>query len=371
MSTIQTNAIVDASGGNTATVNGVTPNTHSVRGRNLIINGAMNVDQRNNGSAISSLVQYTTYTVDRWNYYGDQASKFSFQQNQGSVTPPVGFRNYAGITSLSAFTPGANETFSLSQYIEGQNITSLAWGTSDAKTVTLSFWVRSSLTGTFSGTLTGGQKYIFNYTISAANTWERKTITITGSTSGTWASNNTSGIRVYFTLGYGSSQTGTSGVWAATGAGIATSGSVNVVSNNAATWQITGAKLEVGSVATEFDHRSYGEELALCQRYYEIIGNWASTSQFYAFPIFKSRSASIGIPVHFRVQKRAIPTITSYDRLGTTTGVFTQISNGTNLAIQFGPSSDVNGVYRTQHATQPVAVTESAYGLKITVDAEL
>lgn len=345
MSIIQANAILDASGGNTTTVNGVTPNSDVVKGRNLIINGAMNVDQRNSGSAISSLVQYTTYTVDRWQYYGDQASKFSFQQNQGSVTPPVGFKNYAGITSLSAFTPGANETFSLSQHIEGQNITSLAWGTSDAKTVTLSFWVRSSLTGTFSGTLTGGQKYIFNYTISAANTWERKTITITGSTSGTWASDNTSGLRVYFTLGYGSSQTGTAGVWGATGAGIATSGSVNVVSNNAATWQITGVKLEVGSVATEFDHRSYGEELALCQRYLTEFKVLSGGERILIGTVESSTRSRHDMPI--ATPMRTTPTITT---------------NGSPLVYEGGSSKGFSN-------PQITAVTNSLMGLKVDISS--
>ena len=234
--------------------------------RNIIINGAMVHDQRNGGSAIASLGQYSTYTVDRWKYYSDQSGKFSFQQNQSSVTPPVGFTKYLGLTSLSDFSPGTNESVSISQYIEGFNSAQLNWGTSDAKTCTLSFYVRSSLTGTFSGALVGGQNYIFTYSVSSANTWEYKTITIPGSTTGTWNTDNTSGVRVLFTLGYGSGQVGTANAWQS--ADLAASGSIQVAGTSGATFYITGVQLEVGSQATPFEHRSFGEELALCQRYY-------------------------------------------------------------------------------------------------------
>tara|TARA_B110000483_G_scaffold210365_1_gene257372 strand:+ start:260 stop:1255 length:996 start_codon:yes stop_codon:yes gene_type:complete len=270
--------------------------------RSLIINGAMVFDQRNGASAISSLGQYTTYTLDRWQYYSDQAGKFSFQQNQSSVTPPVGFTKYLGLTSLSAYSPGTNETVSISQHVEGFNSAQLNWGTSNAKTVSLSFWVRSSLTGTFSGVLAGGQNYIYTYDISSANTWEYKTITINGSTTGTWNTGNTSGIRVLFTLGYGSGQVGTANAWQS--ADFATAGAVQVVGTSGATFQITGVQLEVGDTATPFEHRSYGEELAKCQRYY-----WQSTTAagYYAFQYASTHKI---MPIQHPVEMRATPTAT-------------------------------------------------------------
>jgi len=282
-------------------------NVGQLGSRNMVINGAMVFDQRNGAAAISSLVQYTTYTLDRWQYYSDQAGKFSFQQNQSSVTPPVGFTKYLGLTSLSAYSPGTNETVSISQHVEGFNSAQLNWGTSNAKTVSLSFWVRSSLTGTFSGVLAGGQNYIYTYAISSANTWEYKTITVPGSTTGTWNTGNTSGVRVFFTLGYGSGQVGTANAWQS--ADFAASGSVQVVGTSGATFQITGVQLEVSPTgeATPFEHRSYGEELAACQRYtYVIDGPTGGDRVGQAF-ISAARTAIVNI--NFPVVMRAKPTL--------------------------------------------------------------
>ena len=218
------------------------------------------------------------------------------------MTPPVGFTKYLGLTSLSAYSPGTNETVSISQHVEGFNSAQLNWGTSNAKTVSLSFWVRSSLTGTFSGVLAGGQNYIYTYDISSANTWEYKTITINGSTTGTWNTGNTSGIRVLFTLGYGSGQVGTANAWQS--ADFATAGAVQVVGTSGATFQITGVQLEVGDTATPFEHRSYGEELAKCQRYY-----WQSTTAagYYAFQYASTHKI---MPIQHPVEMRATPTAT-------------------------------------------------------------
>ena len=346
----------------------VNPNFVSQLGRrNLIINGDMRIAQRGTGAFTAN----SSYPVDRWNMISNATD---FTTTQDSAVPTgKGFTNSIKIQPTATKSPSASTYSRIGYSIEGYDGVSLCWGTSGAKTATISFWVKSSVTGTYSICVKNGaanKSVVQDYTISVADTWEYKTITIPPETSGTWDSVNGRFAYIDVWLAGQGSQTSTTGSWISSNANMSNN-QVNFFSSTSNTFNITGFQLEVGDTATPFEHRSYGEELAACQRYYEIIGNWASTSQFYAFPIFKSRSMSIGIPVHFRVQKRATPTITSYDRLGTTTGVFTQISNGTNLAIQFGPSSDVNGVYRTQHATQPVAVTESAYGLKITVDAEL
>jgi hypothetical protein len=261
---ILTDSITDSSGGVLAPSSSVF--------RNRILNGAMQIDQRNAGAAVNPAVDQG-YIVDRWLTTSSAASKFSAQQNAGAVTPPVGFVNYLGATSLSAYSVGAAEGFTLSQRVEGLNIADLAWGTANAATVTLSFWVRSSLTGTFGGSLTNSafnRSYPFTYTINSANTWEKETITITGDTSGTWVSTNGIGIRIHFSLGSGSSLSGTAGAW--TGSGLlSATGATSVVGTNGATFYITGVQLEKGSTATSFDYRPYGTELALCQRYYYKI----------------------------------------------------------------------------------------------------
>jgi hypothetical protein len=238
--------------------------------KNRIINGAMVIDQRNAGASVTVLTT-TGYTLDRWNFEVSQSSKLTCQQNAGSVTPPVGFTNYLGITSSSAYSIGSGDYFTLRQIIEGYNIADLAWGTADAKTITLSFWVRSSLTGTFGGALknnASNYNYPFSYTISAANTWEQKTVTITGPTSGTWLTTNGVGIQVYFGLGVGSTYSGTAGAWTASNV-VSATGATSVVGTNGATFYITGVQLEKGSTATSFDYRPYGTELALCKRYYD------------------------------------------------------------------------------------------------------
>jgi hypothetical protein len=240
--------------------------------RNRIINGAMVIDQRNAGASVTPAA--FSYTLDRWRYYASQASKATVQQNAGSVTPPVGFSNYLGVTSSSAYSVLTNDYFGVQQFIEGFNFSDMAWGTANAQTVTLSFWVRSSLTGTFGGALLNSaetRSYPFSYTISSANTWEYKTVTIAGDTTGTWiGATNGIGLKVNFSVGNGSFYSGTAGAWTGSTAFTAT-GTVNVVATNGATFYITGVQLEAGSVATPFERRDYGRELAMCQRYFQLV----------------------------------------------------------------------------------------------------
>tara|TARA_R110000737_G_scaffold319337_2_gene330536 strand:+ start:1364 stop:2419 length:1056 start_codon:yes stop_codon:yes gene_type:complete len=239
--------------------------SNSPSNRNKIINGAMVVDQRNGGAAVTPTTN-TTYTLDRWLTYLSQASKFSVQQ---STVVPAGFKNSLLVTSLSAYAVGTSETFSIVQRIEGLNIYDLDWGTADAKTVTLSFWTRSSLTGTFGGTIKNSAEdrvYPFSYTISTANTWEKVTITIEGDTSGTWLTTNGRGITVVFGLGTGATFSATAGAWSA-GNKFSATGATSVVGTLNATWYVTGVQLEKGSTATDFEYVDYGRQLQQCQRY--------------------------------------------------------------------------------------------------------
>jgi hypothetical protein len=244
--------------------------------KNRIINGAMVIDQRNAGATSTALA----YTVDRWQYDATQNTKFTWGQNYGGASLPAGFINYLGFKTTTAYSVVSTDTFYVRQLIEGLNMADLGWGTANASAVTISFWVQSSLTGTFGGALQnfgGNRAYPFSFTISSANTWEQKTITIAGDTTGTWLTTNGTGMRVVFSLGAGSNYTGTANAWVASNLNGVT-GQQQVVGTLNATFYITGVQLEKGSTATSFDYRPYGTELALCQRYYFLIarGNYKS-----------------------------------------------------------------------------------------------
>jgi hypothetical protein len=201
------------------------------------------------------------------------SSKFSVQQNKAAITPPAGFTYYIGFTSLSAYSLAAGDFALLRQNIEGLNCTDLNWGTARAKTVTLSFWVYSSLTGTFGGVFlndSANRSYPFTYTISVANTWELKSITVAGDTSGTWPATNSIGLSVNLGVGVGTTYSGTAGAWASA-TYLSATGAVSIVGTNTATWYMTGLKLEVGSIATPFVPDDYQVSFVKCQRYTRAI----------------------------------------------------------------------------------------------------
>ena len=258
--------------------------------KNRIINGAMVIDQRNAGASVTPTDGQ--YTLDRWRSSLTQSGKYTIQQTSGN-----GFGNSLGVTSTSAYSVLTGDFFALQQMIEGFNFNDLQWGTANASTVTLSFTVKSSLTGTFGGSLVNSafnRSYPFTYTISAANTWETKTVTIAGDTSGTWiGTTNGIGCRVYFNLGAGSTYSGTAGAWAGAAYTSAT-GATSVVGTNGATFFITGVQLEKGSTATSFDYRPYGTELALAQRYYfKVVGSTFPNASFGSGKFTSSTAVSI------------------------------------------------------------------------------
>ena len=359
--------IVDAKGRITSASTVTAP----VGFRNRIINGDMRIDQRNAGASVSNGSGANAgFVVDRWNLYGSQASKLTGQQNAGSVTPPAGFKNYAGITSSSAYSVLTGDYFSFYHRVEGFNTSDLEWGTANASSITLSFWVRSSLTGTFGGALSNNafnRSYPFTYTISTANTWEKKTLTIAGDTTGTWETNNSIGISVYFGLGAGATYSGTAGAW--TGSGLFTStGATSVVGTSGATFYITGVQLEAGSTATDFERRPYGTELALCQRYLLSIGGTSSVP--WANPQV-SGSSSSSASVYFLVTMRSAPTLSvsgigfnaSDNSLGPVTATISL-----NAAFEYGATLSYAHSALTGNASRALLFSNSSSYLRFSAE---
>jgi hypothetical protein len=330
MSQINANSIYDASGGQSARLYGVSMRNGGTGWVNRIINGDMRIDQRNNGGSIS-LLSAAGYAVDRWNTvaFGGAAGGFSAQR---VTDAPAGFTNSLRITTTTADASiTAADNYQLLQSIEGFNTADLGFGTASASAVTLSFWVKSSITGTHSGSLINGpdnRSYVFTFTVSAANTWEQKTITIPGDTAGTWNTDNSTGISVRFNLGGGSNFQGTPGSWLAASRYAAT-GAVQLVGTLNATFQLTGVQLEAGSVATPFERRDYGRELMLCQRYYQrttVSIGVAGLTQTGA-----PTGAQCGTSVTFPVQMRATPTAQITNKT---------IYNGADITASVNPAVD-------------------------------
>jgi hypothetical protein len=309
MSVLAVNSVTDANGGNTATINTFTPTESNMMGKNRIINGDMRIDQRNAGAAVTAT---GLFPVDRFPVTHSSDGAFSAQQDSSA---PAGFNNSVKFTVTTADASiGATQILLLRQFIEGNNIADLGWGTANAKTVTLSFWVRSSVTGTFGGSIgnnANDRYYSYSYSISSADTWEYKTVTIAGDTSGTWLTDTGIGIRVYFSLTAGADRVQAAGSWQTTGGFIAGStGQVQLLETLNATWYITGVQLEVGSVATPFERRPYGTELALCQRYFQYA---IDARQNVAAGILAScYTSTLAIAMHrLIVPMRTAPTLTN------------------------------------------------------------
>lgn len=317
--------------------------------KNLIINGDMRIDQRFAGGAISA-VNLTGYTVDRWTYSASQTLKFNAGQNQLGFTPPEGFQKYFNLNSLSAYSLLIGDFFTWLQFIEGFNSAHLMWGTENAKPITISFWTRSSLTGMFGGALrnfNSTRSYPFSYTISVANTWEYKTVTIPGDISGVWQTDSQRGITIFFNLGSGVTLSGPANAWASASYTTPT-GTVSVVSVNGANWNVTGVQLNEGNVAALFDRRSFGKELHLCQRYYaktyEIdtapasAGALGGIATSYAYTTAaQTSSANWKLPVRMR----AAPTVAIYNASTGATGTWND-TGGASIAVQIQNQSQMN-----------------------------
>jgi hypothetical protein len=319
--------------------------------RNRIINGAMDISQR--GTTAFTPTD-GAYTLDRWVCGLSQASKFTVQQTPSAtetgfaVRVAAGFSNYLACTVAASanVTIGTGDVFAIQQKIEGFNFADMAWGTSAAKTVTLSFLAYSSVTGTFGGAFVNNannRSYPFTYSIPTANTWTTVSVTIAGDTTGTWVgATNGVGAKIWFSLGTGSGGSNTAGAWVGANSYSAT-GAVSPITTNSATFYITGVQLEKGSTATSFDYRPYGTELALCQRYYYRVTT-AGISRIFGSGYVNSTTVAdyfLPFPVTMRDDPSALEqtgTATNYAIL-TATGAVTCSAVPTNIVnSQWGAS---------------------------------
>ena len=325
--------------------------------RNKIINGHMVVDQRNNGNAVTS----QSYLVDRWRTWFDPGT-YSFQQ---VTDAPPGFSHSLRVTKTN--TTQSNYGIIL-QHIEGFNIADLAWGTANAQPVALSFWVKSSVTGTFTVSLTNAdsatRSYLVPYTVNQANTWEQKIAMIPGSTSGTWLTNNGTGLQVKFNFGSGVAG-GSANTWLTGDFGVATGATANLGTTNGATLQITGVQLEKGTQATPFEHRPYGTELSLCQRYFQIV----------PFMGIAVNTGELGCLMPVKVQMRATASFNTAIRNGTDyTGTLGMDNWGVAFTTISGASfgtTGQNGCLNFYATTSPTLVAGRVYGGSTQASAEL
>jgi len=304
------NIVNDASGnvaiGNNLTVAGTVTSTGTVAmgssfKRNRLINGNMMIDQRNAGASVTPTVD-PTYCIDRFYVGFSQASKLTVQQ-QSSVVP-VGFSNAMKVTVAAAVTPAAGDFFIIGTNIEGVNCADLNFGSANAATVTLSFQVYSSVSGSYSGAVKNNaqdRSYPFSFSIPTANTWTQISVTISGDTTGTWLKTNGIGITVQICLGVGTTYAGTAGSWVGSNK-VGVTGTTNFISTSGATFYITGVQLEVGTVATPYEMQIYSDQLAQCFRYYfassgvSYVYNNGLGYQGSAFPTFMRTSPTMTFP---------------------------------------------------------------------------
>jgi len=344
VSQLKVNSVVDASGGNTATINGVAPTVYNTMGRNRIINGDMRIDQRNAGASVSVTSAAQQFAVDRFQI---QCATDGTLAAQRSTTAPAGFTNSLLLTvSVADASLASGQIARIRHKIEGFNAADLAFGTAGASSVTISFWVRSSVTGTFAGYLinsAANRSCPFTFTINSANTFEQKSVTLTGDTTGTWLTDSGMGIELGITLGAGSAYNGTANTWAAAEY-YTVSGATNLLATSSATFYITGVQLEAGTVAYPYERRDYGPELMMCQRYFEALSANASgalgAGQFITLGVCET-TTRVQPYYSFKVQKRVAPSTTL-----STISSFGIRSAGSSVAC----SSGAFGSYSTAYA---------------------
>jgi hypothetical protein len=322
------------SGTNGITLDGQFNSASSMGFKNRIINGAMVIFQR--GTAATTNL---AYSVDRWRYDKGNDATESVSQNSDA---PAGFSySLRNTISVGDATIGSAQFSGLQQAIEGYNVADLGWGTANAKTITLSFWIRSSVTGQYVGNVRNNDDTRinpFNFTISTANTWEQKTVTITGDTGGTWNTTNGAGIQIAIYAALGSSFLGgTAGTWGAS-PNFGCGSPVNGIASNGNIFAISGVQLEKGSTATSFDYRPYGTELALCQRYFQPVGNGSSGRT--------AGATTIELVGNFVNSFRAAPTLTfgGFSGANTTIGQFS-VGNVTGTALSSYLANANSGFY--------------------------
>jgi hypothetical protein len=333
--------------------------------RNLIINGSALISQRGTSAAGASATGGVV-SCDQWKSFinGGSGSGAAFTLQQESSVVPNNFITSLKVNQTGATTlTGVNYNL-IANYIEGYRIAHLGFGTSAAKTITLSFWIRSSITGTFGGALSNSaqdRSYPFQYTINSVNTWERKTITIPGDTTGTWIKDSGRGFELFFSLGTGPSYSGPAGAWA--GATYLSATGVNNWVGQSSTFYITGVQLEEGKNATEFEHRSYGEELALCQRYYQEIGNGNNGANEIVEGGYGTTAMVIYNSIQLLVEMRTVPTLSQVGNIYTV-----NVSQPGSLSGHVGRKSFSISNTVTSAGTWVYATSTSAY---FTLSAEL
>jgi hypothetical protein len=335
--------------------------------RNRIINGDMRIDQRNAGAAVT-INGFAVYPVDR--FQGSVRPATGTATAQKVSDAPSGFVESLRLTQASVTAQASDDIYGLIQKIEGYNVADLNFGSASAKTFTLSFWVKSSVTGSFGLALQNinatRRSYVTTYTVNAANTWEQKTITVAGDTSGTWETTNSTGLTVQWDLGSGSDyQTSTLNAWQTANV-FQASGATRWIATAGASWQITGVQLEAGSVATPFERRPFGTELALCQRYFQKLNALTTNNNRIAFGLADSTSR-VRTAIPLPVELRAAPTVSATTLALTPVGAaITSVSgvDGSCLTT-ISPIFNVSGTPLTAGSVQSVFNNGSNGSLEI------
>jgi hypothetical protein len=294
--------------------------------RNRIINGDMRIDQRNNGASVSGT---GVFAVDR--FVTDCVNAVLQSQQSSDVPSGQGFVNSLRITVTTPSSNASNDFAAVNQKIEANNVADFMLGTASAVTITLSFWVKASVTGTYVASFQNGlssrRAYPATYTINSANTWEKKTITLVGDTSGTWETGNGQGIWIRFDLGSGSNFIGTANTWQSANA-MRVAGAAKLSDTNGATFFITGVQLEAGTTATPFERVEFGESLRRCQRYFENVvgasGSFDLISSLYS-------SGNNWANWYYKVTKRAAATVSASGFTGSNPVIYSPTINGAAL----------------------------------------